>query len=66
MGPVAGMEKQADTAKTDEVGENVGIAAAGVVLAQRGVAAALVAVFDPAQWERLRLIPSSGRRFSQG
>ena len=43
---VAGVEKEGDAAQEGEVGERVGIAAAGGVLSEGGVAAVMVAVLD--------------------
>ena len=46
MGAIAGVEQETDAAKEGEVGEDVGVAAAGAVFAQSGVAAVVIAVFD--------------------
>jgi len=43
---VAGVEEQSDAAQKGEVGEGIGIAAAGGVFAECGVAAVVVAVLD--------------------
>ena len=40
------MEEEADAAKEGEVGDDDGVAAAGAVFAESGVAAVVVAVFD--------------------
>lgn len=45
-GAMAGVENEADAAQEGEIGEDVGVAAAGCVFAEGGVAAVVVAVFD--------------------